>query len=126
MESQDLGIGSTVCMQKLLKQYEQLLGLSYGRFILSQAIIQKQTSQDGREAIVLRGIHELRFLESFKGVSMCTQLKLGHCKVDAIQWEEKREESKDKKLHLDGDNISVGHRIGAHIAFIRALSLEER
>ena len=33
---------------------------------------------------------------------------------------------KDKKFHLEGDNTSVGHCIGAHIAFIRALSLGER
>lgn len=34
---------------------------------------------------------------------------------------------KDKKLHLERGNPSVGHRIGApHIAFIRALSLGER
>lgn len=59
-------------MQKLLKQYEQLLGLSYSRFVLSQATIEKQTAQDGGEDIVQTGIQELRFLESFKGLSMCT------------------------------------------------------
>lgn len=59
-------------MQKLLKQYEQLLGLSYGRFVLSQATIQKQTAQDGREDIVRTGTPELRFLEYFKGMSMGT------------------------------------------------------
>lgn len=40
--------------------------------------------------------------------------------------EGREKRSKDKKLHLEGDNPSVGHRIGAHIAFIRALSLRER
>lgn len=48
------------------------------------------------------------------------------CYSVGIQWEEKREESKDKKLHLKGDNTSVGHHIGAQIAFIRALLLGER
>lgn len=59
-------------MQKLLKQSEQLLGFSYGRFVLSQATIQKQTAQDGGEDIVQTGIQKLRFLESFKRSSMCT------------------------------------------------------